>query len=158
MCTTHCRLRRAKHRSIGVWFGIWFGLAASLAIDPWPATTALTRRRIQLPVAQRFTLDVHCVEFCISHDGSMVLLYMVLHGSHQYTPFMLLYIPDMDPMGYIFYFGQRCSKKRCIEKKMHLSPSCQILSGWRKSFEHERQGLIGLDTPFSCVVSFQTFS
>jgi hypothetical protein len=25
--------------------------------------------------------------------GSMVLLYMVLHGSHQYTPFMLAYIP-----------------------------------------------------------------
>ena len=23
----------------------------------------------------------------------MVLLYMVLHGSHQYTPFMLAYIP-----------------------------------------------------------------
>jgi hypothetical protein len=25
--------------------------------------------------------------------GSMVLLYIVLHGSHQYTPFMLAYIP-----------------------------------------------------------------
>ena len=25
--------------------------------------------------------------------GSMVLLYMVLHGSHQYTLFMLAYIP-----------------------------------------------------------------
>ena len=24
-----------------------------------------------------------------THDGSMVLLYMVLHGSHQYTPVML---------------------------------------------------------------------
>ena len=24
----------------------------------------------------------------ISHDGSMVLLYMVCHGSHQYTPLM----------------------------------------------------------------------
>ena len=31
--------------------------------------------------------------------GSMVLLYMVLHGSHQYIPFMLAYIPYMDPMG-----------------------------------------------------------
>jgi hypothetical protein len=30
---------------------------------------------------------------CQSHDGSMVLLYMVLHGSHQYTPVMLAYIP-----------------------------------------------------------------
>ena len=29
----------------------------------------------------------------ITHDGSMVLLYMVLHGSHQYTPVMLAYIP-----------------------------------------------------------------
>ena len=29
----------------------------------------------------------------IAHDGSMVLLYMVCHGSHQYTPFMLAYIP-----------------------------------------------------------------
>ena len=28
-----------------------------------------------------------------SPDGSMVLLYMVLHGSHQYTPFLLAYIP-----------------------------------------------------------------
>ena len=37
----------------------------------------------------------------LSHDGSMVLLYMVCHGSHQYTPFMLayIYIPYMDPMG-----------------------------------------------------------
>ena len=29
----------------------------------------------------------------MTHDGSMVLLYMVLHGSHQYTPVMLAYIP-----------------------------------------------------------------
>ena len=36
----------------------------------------------------------------LTHDGSMVLLYMVCHGSHQYTPFMLAYIPYMDPMGY----------------------------------------------------------
>ena len=28
-----------------------------------------------------------------THDGSMVLLYMVCHGSHQYIPFMLAYIP-----------------------------------------------------------------
>ena len=35
----------------------------------------------------------------ISHDGSMVLLYMVCHGSHQYTTFMLPYIAYMDPMG-----------------------------------------------------------
>ena len=34
--------------------------------------------------------------FYMTHDGSMVLLYMVCHGSHQYsqyTPFMLAYIP-----------------------------------------------------------------
>ena len=34
--------------------------------------------------------------------ASMVLLYMVLHGSHQYTPVMdphiYIYIPYMDPM------------------------------------------------------------
>ena len=41
----------------------------------------------------------------MAHHGSMVLLYMVCHGSHQYTPFMLayiyiyIYIPYMDPMG-----------------------------------------------------------
>ena len=29
----------------------------------------------------------------LTHDGSMVLLYMVCHGSHQYTPFMLAYMP-----------------------------------------------------------------
>jgi uncharacterized membrane protein len=29
----------------------------------------------------------------ISHDGSMVLPYMVCHGSHQYTPVMFAYIP-----------------------------------------------------------------
>jgi hypothetical protein len=28
----------------------------------------------------------------MTHDGSMVLLYMVLHGSHQYTPVMLALI------------------------------------------------------------------
>ena len=27
-----------------------------------------------------------------THDGSMVLLYMVCHGSHQYTPFMFVRI------------------------------------------------------------------
>ena len=30
----------------------------------------------------------------ITHDGSMVL-HLVCHGSHQYTPFMLAYIPYM---------------------------------------------------------------
>jgi hypothetical protein len=28
-----------------------------------------------------------------THDGSMVLLYMVLHGSHQYTPNVSINIP-----------------------------------------------------------------
>ena len=31
------------------------------------------------------------VKISLSHDGSMVLLYMVLHGSHQYTPVMLAF-------------------------------------------------------------------
>ena len=29
----------------------------------------------------------------MTHDGSMVLVYMVCHGSQQYTPVMLAYIP-----------------------------------------------------------------
>ena len=29
----------------------------------------------------------------------MVLLYMVLHGSHQYTPNVSIYTSTMDPMG-----------------------------------------------------------
>ena len=37
----------------------------------------------------------------LAHDGSMVLLDMVCHGSHQYTPVMLAYIPYMDPMGIV---------------------------------------------------------
>jgi hypothetical protein len=36
----------------------------------------------------------------ITHAGSMGLLYGGCHGSHQYTPFMLVYIPYMDPMGF----------------------------------------------------------
>ena len=32
-----------------------------------------------------------CPVLAHPHDGSMVLLYMVCHGSHQYTPFMLAY-------------------------------------------------------------------
>ena len=32
------------------------------------------------------------IDITMTHDGSMVLLYMVCHGSHQYTPVMLAYI------------------------------------------------------------------
>ena len=39
--------------------------------------------------------------YIISHDGSMVLLYVVLHGSHQYTPNVSIYTSTMDPMGMI---------------------------------------------------------
>ena len=35
-----------------------------------------------------------------THDGSMVLLYMVCHGSHQYSPNVGIYTSTMDPMGY----------------------------------------------------------
>ena len=48
----------------------------------------------------------HCLaETKLLPIGSMVLLYMVCHGSHQYTPFMLVYIYTitMDPMGYIMF-------------------------------------------------------
>ena len=33
----------------------------------------------------------------ITHDGSMVLLYVVCHGSHQYTPFMLAFFYQHQP-------------------------------------------------------------
>ena len=33
----------------------------------------------------------------------MVLLYMVLHGSHEYTPNVSIYTSTMDPMGMILY-------------------------------------------------------
>ena len=40
------------------------------------------------------------VPHVIAHDGSMVLLYMVCHGSHQHTPNVSIYtVPYMDPMG-----------------------------------------------------------
>ena len=39
--------------------------------------------------------------YIYTHDGSMVLLYMVLHGSHQYTPNVSIYTSTMDPMGNI---------------------------------------------------------
>ena len=44
---------------------------------------------------QKTTVVVASVRHYITmtHDGSMVLLYLVLHGSHQYTPVMLAYIP-----------------------------------------------------------------
>ena len=41
-----------------------------------------------------FELVHQLLQLCAMYPiGSMVLLYMVLHGSHQYTPFMLAYIP-----------------------------------------------------------------
>ena len=47
----------------------------------------------------------------IAHDGSMVLLYMVCHGSHQYTPFMLAYIPCHTWILWVvgFYFTHQTS-------------------------------------------------
>ena len=51
--------------------------------------------------------------------GSMVLLYMVCHGSHQYTPLMLAYIPYMDPMG-------REKEKR--KKNTRCSPRTRMLT------------------------------
>ena len=39
-----------------------------------------------------------CISILPIPIGSMVLLYMVCHGSHQYTPVMLAYILYMDPM------------------------------------------------------------
>ena len=40
-------------------------------------------------------MAMSCADYIIiiTHDGSMVLLYMVCHGSHQYTPTVSINIP-----------------------------------------------------------------
>ena len=55
--------------------------------DCWGSTGSVKGARLG-EISRNFK-----VKFFITHDGSMVLLYMVLHGSHQYTPFLLAYIP-----------------------------------------------------------------
>ena len=58
--------------------------------------------------------------------GSMVLLYMVLHGSHQYTPFMLAYIPapwilwDWNCFGFTCFYIILCLVDR--------APCCAVFS------------------------------
>ena len=50
------------------------------------------------------------VQWSFNPIGSMVLLYMVLHGSHQYTPFIVsIYTSTMDPMGMIYPWFSCCS-------------------------------------------------
>ena len=73
----------------------------SVVFDAVPVTSHILLADGYLSVSFR-THDFHSHSEnpinTISHDGSMVLLYMVCHGSHQYTPFMLAYIPPyMDP-------------------------------------------------------------
>jgi len=53
----------------------------------------------------------------------MVLLYMVCHGSHQYTPFMLAYIPSiypMDPMGKIPYTDTLWGYQQCGDRRIGM--------------------------------------
>ena len=51
-------------------------------------------------------LILMCISTDYKHITSMVLLYMVLHGSHQYTPFMLalIYQHQPDPSWVMFLF------------------------------------------------------
>ena len=59
--------------------------------------------------------------------GSMVLLYMVLHGSHQYTPFMLAYIPAPWILWVL-----RCSQGRVPRPVAH-SPAMNWAGKWCRS-------------------------
>ena len=64
-----------------------------------------------------------CLLILITHDGSMVLVYMVLHGSHQYTPFMLAVsifdLPAyMDPSWVINIL--------CLSKKKTYHPTLEV--------------------------------
>ena len=54
---------------------------------------SLQRRNQCLDCGRRGEMRFHY------HRILTVLVYMVLHGSHQYTPVMLAYIPYMDAMG-----------------------------------------------------------
>ena len=58
--------------------------------DPWTS---------EIFLALRYELGAHGFKqvYNISHDGSMVLLYMVLHESHQYTPVMLAFFYQHQP-------------------------------------------------------------
>ena len=60
----------------------------------------------QIPYGSRMGIDGEGTwGFSISHDGSMVLLYMVCHGSHQYTPNVTIYSSTMDPSWDLFLNG-----------------------------------------------------
>ena len=57
-----------------------------------------------------------------THGGPMVLLYMVCHGSHQYTPFLLaLYTSTMVPMGNNVVKPKKTKYIETIRKSSHHS-------------------------------------
>ena len=101
--------------------------------------------------------EIH-LECDMTHDGSMVLLYMVLHGSHQYTPVMLAYIPYMDPMGDMICFFLRIVEwihrnygiiMEWIARKNHLQLKFMKLAmplwlGWFLSWSLRSLKLFGL--------------
>ena len=70
--------------------------------------------------------------------GSMVLLYMVCHGSHQYTPNVSIYTSTMDPMGItsLLLKPSRCFKNcqgeglEFLGKGMSLMSSHWPLTCW----------------------------
>ena len=71
--------------------------------------------------------------------GSMVLLYMVCHGSHQYTPVMLALINQHhgSVMGYGFPFGKSSRNGGCFSLRvenrtsvLHVFMSFMGLTGW----------------------------
>ena len=90
-------------------------------------------------------IEYHVICICIynvyygiyTHDGSMVLLYMVCHGSHQNTPFMLAYISYMDDMGYIYIYVYIYMITSCFG----IGTFCFLLFFGRSFFETLALGL-----------------
>ena len=65
-------------------FSLWSG-------DPWSKITTWDAHEVKIWLI--FVQGSSPSHFMILPIGPMVLVYMVLHGSHQYTPFMLANIP-----------------------------------------------------------------
>ena len=63
----------------------------------------------------------------ISHDGSMVLVYMVCHGSHQYTPVMLAYIPA--PAGSVMGMFESTCDHKAVECLILKNPWATVEPG-----------------------------
>ena len=64
----------------------------------FPVQIFPTLRPFGTSAAQTFGTESLCMFNAQTHDGSMVLLYMVWHGSHQYTPlYVSIHTSTMDP-------------------------------------------------------------